>query len=115
MLILRIAIDILIAIGLVFALAGTLGVMKMPDTFCRMQASTCVTTLGVIGVGLGALLYTIFIMGSAATAVKVLVICGLVLVTNPVGAHAIAKGAYQAGIRPEKRMETEDYRRDFDE
>ena len=115
MLILRIAIDVLIAAGLIFALAGTLGVMKMPDTFCRMQASTCVTTLGVTGVGLGALLYAIFIMGSAATAVKVLVICGLVLVTNPVGAHAIAKGAYQAGIRPKKRMETEDYRRDFDE
>ncbi len=115
MLILRIVIDILIAAGLIFALAGTLGVMKMPDTFCRMQASTCVTTLGVIGVGLGALLYAIFIMGSAATAVKVLVICGLVLVTNPVGAHAIAKGAYQAGIRPKKRMEIEDYRRDFDE
>ena len=115
MLILRIAIDVLIAIGAIFALAGTLGVMRMPDTFCRMQASTCVTTLGVIGVGLGALLYAIFIMGSAATAVKVLVICGLVLVTNPVGAHAIAKGAYQAGIRPKKRMETEDYRRDFDE
>lgn len=115
MLMLRIAIDVLIAIGVIFALAGTLGVMKMPDTFCRMQASTCVTTLGVIGVGLGALLYTIFIMGSAATAVKVLVICGLVLVTNPVGAHAIAKGAYQAGIRPKKKMETEDYRRDFNE
>ena len=115
MLMLRIASDVLIAIGVIFALAGTLGVMKMPDTFCRMQASTCVTTLGVIGVGLGALLYTIFIMGSAATAVKVLVICGLVLVTNPVGAHAIAKGAYQAGIRPKKKMETEDYRRDFDE
>ena len=115
MLMLRIVIDVLIAIGVIFALAGTLGVMRMPDTFCRMQASTCVTTLGVIGVGLGALLYTIFFMGIAATAVKVLVICGLVLVTNPVGAHAIAKGAYQAGIRPEKRMETEDYRRDFDE
>ena len=115
MLMMRIAIDVLIAIGVIFALAGTLGVMKMPDTFCRMQASTCVTTLGVIGVGLGALLYTIFIMGSAATAVKVLVICGLVLVTNPVGAHAIAKGAYQAGIRPKKKMEIEDYRRDFNE
>ena len=115
MLMLRIAIDVLIAIGVIFALAGTLGVMKMPDTFCRMQASTCVTTLGVIGVGLGALLYTIFIMGCAATAVKVLVICGLVLVTNPVGAHAIAKGAYQAGIRPKKKMEIEDYRRDFNE
>ena len=54
-------------------------------------------------------------VGSTATAVKVCVICGLVLVTNPVGAHAIAKGAYQAGIRPRKKMEIEDYRRDFNE
>ena len=113
--VLRVIIDIFIVGGCFFAFAGAVGIVRMPDTFCRMQASTCVTTLGVIGVGLGALLYTIFIMGSAATAVKVLVICGLVLVTNPVGAHAIAKGAYQAGIRPDKEMETEDYRRDFDE
>ena len=115
MTILRIIIDLLIAVGVIFALAGTIGVMKMPDTFCRMQASTCITTMGVLGVGLGALLYTIFVMGSAATAVKVVVIGALVITTNPVGAHAIAKGAYQAGIRPEKRMETDDYRRDFDE
>ena len=54
-------------------------------------------------------------MGSPATAVKVCVIVALVLTTNPVGAHAIAKGAYQAGIRPEKKMEIDDYRRDFDE
>lgn len=112
---LRIIIDILIAVGAVFALAGTIGVLKMPDTFSRMQASTCITTMGVIGVCLGALLYAIFVMGHPATAVKVLVIAGLVLVTNPVGAHAIAKGSYQAGIRPEKKMETDDYRRDFDE
>ena len=73
------------------------------------------TVLGVIGVCLGALLYAIFVMGSPSTAVKVVVIGALVITTNPVGAHAIAKGAYQAGIRPEKRMETDDYRRDFDE
>ncbi len=112
---LRIIIDLLIAVGAVFALAGTIGVMKMPDTFCRMQASTCITTLGVIGVCLGALLYAIFVMGHPATAVKIVVIAGLVLTTNPVGAHAIAKGAYQAGIRPEKKMEVDDFRRDFGE
>jgi multicomponent Na+:H+ antiporter subunit G len=113
--ILRIVIDLLILVGVYFALAGTIGVAKMPDTFSRMQASTCVTTMGVIGVGLGALLYAIFFLGSGATAVKVCVICALVIVTNPVGSHAIAKGAYQAGIRPKKKMETEDYRRDFNE
>ena len=53
----------------------------------------CITTMGVIGVCLGALLYTIFIMGSPSSAVKVVVIAALVLTTNPVGAHAIAKGA----------------------
>ena len=115
MTILRIIIDLLIAVGVIFALAGTIGVMKTPDTFCRMQASTCITTMGVIGVCLGALLYAIFIMGSPSTAVKVCVIAALVLTTNPVGAHAIAKGAYQAGIRPRKKMEIEDYRRDFNE
>ena len=49
----RIVIDILVAAGLVFALAGTKGILKMPDAFCRMQASTCITTLGTLGVILG--------------------------------------------------------------
>ena len=51
---LRIVIDVLIAIGAIFALAGTIGLLKMPDTFCRMQASTCVSTLGMMGVMVGA-------------------------------------------------------------
>lgn len=112
---LRIIIDILIAIGAIFALAGTIGIIKMPDTFSRMQASTCITTLGIIGVGLGSLLYAIFVMGSGATAVKICVIVAMVLATNPIGAHAIAKGAYKSGIRPEKEMEVDDYGRDFNE
>ena len=49
---LRIVIDALLVIGAFFALAGTLGVLKMPDTFCRMQASTCITTLGMLGVAI---------------------------------------------------------------
>ena len=112
---LRIVIDVLIAIGLVFALAGTKGIIKMPDTFSRMQASTCVNTMGVIGVALGALLYAIFTMHSASAAVKIAVIVLMIFVTNPVGSHAIAKGAYRAGFRPEKRMEVDEFRRDFDE
>lgn len=112
---LRIIIDVLLAAGVFFALAGSIGIIKMPDTFSRMQASTCISTMGVIGVGLGSLLYTIFVMHAPAIAVKVCVIVALILITNPVGAHAIAKGAYQAGIRPEKKMEIDDYRRDFDE
>ena len=53
-------------------------------------------------------------MGSVSTGIKVLLI-GLLLITiNPVGAHAIAKGAYKNGIRPDKEMEIDDYRGDFE-
>lgn len=111
---LRIVIDLLIAIGLFFALAGTKGIIKMPDTFCRMQASTCISTLGVLCTAIGALLYAILIMGSVSAAVKIGVIALLILLTNPIGSHVIAKGAYKAGIRPEKEMSVDDYGRDFE-
>ena len=112
--ILRIAIDALIVIGLFFALAGTKGIIKMPDTFCRMQASTCISTLGVLCTAIGAVLYAAVIMGSAGTAVKIGLIALLILLTNPIGAHSIAKGAYKAGIRPEKEMTVDEYGRDFE-
>ena len=42
--VLRIVCDVFFLVSLVFALAGTKGIIKMPDTFSRMQASTCVAT-----------------------------------------------------------------------
>ena len=112
---LRIGMDVFLAIGLIFALAGTKGILKMPDAFSRMQASTCVATLGMIGVVIGGLIYAIGVMGSAGTAIKIALVGLLILVTNPIGSHVLARGAYKAGIRPEKKMETDELGRDFDE
>ena len=109
----RIIADVLIAIGAIFALAGVIGILKMPDTYSRMQASTCVATLGMLGAMLGALLVAIFVKADVGAAVKIAVIALLILVTNPLGSHALAKGAYKAGIRPEKKMETDDLGRDL--
>ena len=53
----RIVIDVFLVIGLYFAVAGTIGILKMPDVFSRMQASTCVATLGMIGVAIAGILY----------------------------------------------------------
>lgn len=111
----RIVIDILLAAGFIFALAGAKGLLQMPDAFCRMQASTCISTLGVLGVIVGGALYAFFVMGSVSTGVKILLIGLLIITINPVGAHAIAKGAYRSGIRPDKEMEIDDYGRDFNE
>ncbi len=111
----RIVIDILLAVGFIFALAGAKGLLQMPDAFCRMQASTCISTLGVLGVIAGGALYAFFVMGSVSTGVKILLIGLLIITINPVGAHAIAKGAYRSGIRPDKEMEIDDYGRDINE
>ena len=70
--ILRIIIDVLIAVSLYFAIAGTIGINKMPDTFSRMQASTLITTLGVLGANIGAILYAIFIMHNGARSARTL-------------------------------------------
>jgi len=113
--VLRIIMDVFLLIGLIFALAGTKGIIKMPDIFSRMQASTCVATLGVLGVVIGGLIYAIGVMGSAGTAIKIALVGLLILVTNPIGSHVLARGAYKAGIRPEKKMETDELGRDFNE
>ena len=111
----RIIVDIVLAAGFIFALAGTKGILQMSDAFCRMQASTCITTLGTLGVILGGALYAFFGMGSVAAGVKVLLIGVLIITINPIGAHAIAKGAYRNGVRPDKEMEIDDYGRDINE
>ena len=111
----RIVIDVFLVIGLYFALAGTIGILKMPDVFSRMQASTCVATLGMLGVAVAGILYAAFYMHNAGAAIKIAVIGLMILVTNPIGSHTLAKGAYKAGIRPQEKMETDDLGRDFDE
>lgn len=113
--VLRIIIDVFLVIGAFFALIGTLGILKMPDTICRMQAATCIPTLGVICVAVGAILYAAFIMHSTQNAVKIAVIATMIVVTNPVGSHAIARGSYRADLRMDKnyKVEPDDYGRDF--
>ena len=80
-----------------------------------LSSPTCISTLGVLGVITGGALYAFFVMGSVSTGVKILLIGLLIITINPVGAHAIAKGAYRSGIRPDKEMEIDDYGRDINE
>ena len=117
MIVVRLLIDVLIVVGAYFALAGTLGILKMPDVLCRMQASTCIPTLGVLCVALGGILYAACFLHSAENAVKIAVIALMILFTNPIGSHVLAKGAYKADRRGTKNLELnpDDYGRDFNE
>ena len=83
-----------IAIGVGFDMLGCLGLVRMPDVYNRLQASTKCVTMGTCSVLLGAAL----IMGGAVAA-KALVCMVLVVVACPTAAHALARGAHRSGIR----------------
>ena len=106
--VLRIIIDLFIVGGCFFALAGAVGVVRMPDTFSRMQSSTNITTLGVLLTLVGALLYCIFVWKSWGSAAKVIMIGVLTILANPVGGHVMARAAYRTGIRPERELVIDD-------
>lgn len=107
----RIIVDILLIGGCFFALAGVVGMIRMPDVFCRMQSSTNIATLGTIGIILGGAVYA-FSKGSIGMGVKTLIIGVFIILTNPIGGHAICRAAYRYGIRPDKKYICDEYGRD---
>ncbi len=106
--VLRIIIDLFIVGGCFFAFAGAVGIVRMPDTFSRMQSSTNITTLGILLTLVGAFLYFLLVIHSWGSAAKVVVIGVLTIVANPVGGHAVARAAYRIGVRPKRELVVDD-------
>jgi len=86
---------IFISIGLTFDVFGCLGLVRLPDVYCRLQAATKCVTLGTCSILFG----TFLIVGFTAAGMKSLLCMIFVLLTAPVAAHAIAKGAHRAGVK----------------
>ena len=91
-------IDIITAVvwlsGAAFALLAALGVLRMPDVFTRMQASTKASTLGLGLLLLGAAVQ----MGDFVSFIRIASIGAFVLLTTPVSAHVIARASYLADV-----------------
>ena len=86
---------ILIGIGLAFDAVGTIGLVRFPDMYNRLQAATKCVTLGTATLLVGAAVYS----GSGVLAVKAILCAVFIVLTSPVGAHAIARGAHIAGVK----------------
>ena len=103
---------ILLVIGLFFSFVGVLGVLRMPDVFTRLQASTCIPTMGNICLIIGGIIYAATHSLGASTIVKLVVIMLMILCTNPISNHALLKGAYKGGVKPGREMVMDDYKED---
>ncbi len=79
----------LLILGGLFYLLGGLGVLRMPDTFNRIQAGTKATTLGAFSILLGVL------FDNTDSMLKVVLIIVFIAISNPVGSSAIAKATYK--------------------
>ncbi|MCU7931729.1 MAG: monovalent cation/H(+) antiporter subunit G [Candidatus Thiodiazotropha sp. (ex Codakia rugifera)] len=95
----RILADIFLLIGATFTLFGSIGLIRMPDVYNRIQAGTKAVTLGslslLIGIGL---LYPQWWP-------KLLIIGLLILITNPLGSSTIARALLKSGVQPWKKAE----------
>jgi len=82
-----------IIVGSLFLFLGGLGVIRMPDTFNRLQAGTKASTLGAMSVLLGV---GLLIPGWLP---KLIVFILFIVLTNPISSHAIIRATYILGNR----------------
>lgn len=83
---------ILTVIGTVFLFVGSLGILRLPDVYNRLQAGTKCTTFGsffcIVGVGIM----------EPGWFWKCLIIALFILLTNPISNHALGRAALKSGV-----------------
>lgn len=82
--------------GLFFVLAGVIGIIRLPDFYARLHATSKCDTLGLALLVVGVAIHA----GPTLTALKVLLIALVVAVVNATAAHAIGRAAYRSGLIP---------------
>jgi len=78
--------------GSLFLLMGGFGVMRMPDSYNRLQAGTKASTLGTILALVGVGFFHPSWFG------KLLIIAIFVMLTSPISAHALARAAHASKV-----------------
>lgn len=87
--------------GLFFFVVGVVGLVRMPDVFTRMHATTKCDTMGAGLIFVGLIIW----QGFSFISLNILLILIFIWLTNPTAAHAIAKSAYkrlESGINIEE-------------
>lgn len=86
---------VLALIGLLFSLSGVVGIIRMPDVYCRIQCSSKTITMGALPV-----LVALVVAEGPLTSYggRALVVAALILIVNPTASHVLARAAYKVGI-----------------
>jgi multicomponent Na+:H+ antiporter subunit G len=82
--------------GTALLLVGALGLLRLPDFYCRTHAATKPDTLGLVLILLGLGIYD----GLSMTTVKMLMIILFVFLANPTSSHAMGRAAILGRVVP---------------
>ncbi|WP_247002128.1 monovalent cation/H(+) antiporter subunit G [Halosolutus gelatinilyticus] len=84
----------LIAVGVFFLTVGTIGLLRLPNVYNRMHATSKPTTLGTAAIFLAGFVR----FGPGSEGLTALVGILFLFLTVPTGAHMIARSAERIGI-----------------
>lgn len=82
--------DIIIGVGMLLVLIGTLGILRFPDIYSRLQASGVSDNAGLSLVLIGLIVRG----GIQSDDMALFFLLLLLVVTNPIVTHSIAKSAF---------------------
>ena len=96
---------ILLGIGIFFNVLAGIGLLRFPDVYTRLHAGTKCTTFGSIFICGSVIILGLNMWYKGSTDGSVLAIHTVgalvaILLTNPTGAHAIARAAHKSGVEP---------------
>ena len=87
---------VLVIIGIIFMLMGSIGILRLPDFYSRSHATSKSDTLGILFVVAGLVVYE----GLTLSGFKLILIILFIALANPIGTHALARSALQRGLKP---------------
>lgn len=94
---------VLLLVGSIFALIGSIGLLKLPDFFMRLHGPTKASTLGVGALVIGSLIY--FSSSREGLSLHELLITVFLFITAPVSAHMLAKAAMHGRLKKVERTQ----------
>jgi len=94
------AAQLLILFGCIFILAAALGLLRFPDFYTRLHATTKLVALGGLGIFVGAAV----LFAPFGLMPRVLVIAAFFFLTAPLSGYMIARSGYLRGLKPYREL-----------
>jgi multicomponent Na+:H+ antiporter subunit G len=85
-----------ILLGVLALLIGALGLLRLPDVYCRIHAVGMIDTAGASFIILGLAIHE----GVSLVTVKLVFIGIFLFFTSPIATHAVAQVAHKSGVVP---------------